>query len=316
MKLNKDNTIASFLSFFLIIALVSSDVKTFNLWDQVTYIWETHGLIWSDMLTHPHGPRYTLVYPIFALSELINIDYNIIFSYFCAILIALTISLNISIGRKLLSRRLTFQELTIISIFYISLAFAMNGRILFAITGSSLFFFSIINEKKGFTAIFNLIVAVIFCSVSSGTLIIMVTWLVIYTLWSKNENYFYLIVKTILVGLFFLFFGNFLSIITRKNIDYYGGGLEGAFNMLNHGMGRIAFIDATISLSLCVALFSLTIIVLSTTTLLNQVKIKKYLAKLYFLCSIGLLGGLFGLSTLAVSIPLIMAIITQHYRDF
>ena len=315
MKCNKDNAIACFLSFLLIIALVTLGLKTFTLWGQVTDIWEGHNLLWSDVLIHPHGPRYALVFPIFTLSKLIGTDYNIVFSYSCVILITLTISLNISISRKILSRRLTFPELCIIPIFYLSLASLMNGRILFAIAGSSLFFFSIINEKKGVYTIFHLTIAIIFCSVSSGTLSIMVIWMVVCILWGKNENHSYTIIKMALLGVFFLIFGNFLAIVTKKNIDYYGGGLEGAFNMLNHGIGKIAFIDEAISFSLYIIFFSVAIIVLSNITLLSQVRIKKHSAKLYFLFAIGLSGGLFGFSTLAVSIPPLIAILTQHYGE-
>ncbi|OAJ94269.1 hypothetical protein APB76_10345 [Vibrio bivalvicida] len=315
MKLNKDNFLISFLSFFFLTLLVASGTKSFYLWEQVTYLWGDSTLRWSELLTHPHGPRYALVYPIFATSKLLCIDYDFLFSYFVPVIIACVISLNISSVRVFMARRLKYSELLAIAIVYIALALMMNGRIIFALLGSSLFLYNFTSKSKSHVTLIILAVSLFLCSVSSGTLSIVIAWLIIYVFINKNTSSIYFYLKFVFLAMFFAFFGDYLVRITNKNLDFYGGGIDGAINMLSHGAGKLFFINHYVSILIILTVLSIAVIFFSTIMLLKEVKISRTIIIYYTLLIIGLSGGMFGLSTLSVSIPLVVLLGTYHYNN-
>tara|TARA_B100000787_G_C16198231_1_gene302629 strand:- start:1089 stop:1406 length:318 start_codon:yes stop_codon:yes gene_type:complete len=82
-----------------------------------------------------------------------------------------------------------------------------------------------------------------------------------------------------------------------KNVIFYGGGMKGFINMLNHGVGVIFY---TLELDLIV-LIGLILIVFSIFALIFFRYTKLY-SLLFIFLSASAFGGLFGFSTLSLGI--------------
>ncbi|BCL71453.1 hypothetical protein TUMSATVNIG1_34190 [Vibrio nigripulchritudo] len=264
---------------------------------------------------HPHGPRYALVYPIFMFSEILNVDYDTTYSYIVPVMVSYIVSLNISVFRIISNRRMKRLELIVIPLFYVTLTLMMNGRIVFALLGASLFIYNFISGTKGFRSLASLMASLFLCTVSSGTLSIVVIWLTIYMCIGNNKSHTSLYFRLIFLFSFFMFFGDFLIRITNKNLNYYGGGFEGAINMLTHGAGKLFFIGPYISALLILSAFAMLGIIVCIIVLLKEARISKRIATCYLFFFVGASGGLFGFSTMAVSIPILLALAAYHYSS-
>ena len=66
-----------------LILAVFLEYKIFMIWPQITYLWQGNinpFLEFSDI--GAHALRYTVIYPVLLLSEMISVHYDLVFSYF------------------------------------------------------------------------------------------------------------------------------------------------------------------------------------------------------------------------------------------
>ncbi|WP_067587603.1 hypothetical protein [Endozoicomonas ascidiicola] len=261
-------------------------------------------------MNNPHALRFYLVLPVFEISKLINVDYNYLFTILAPVLIYIAASCINKVvyyiaalttkKQRLMSFSLIFSILCLVSFF-------MNGRIIFAILAASiLLYISFFWKNLALSSIvFLFFLGLFFSSVSSGTLIV---YLISFAL----TLFYYLLridvkMRVIILLSFVLFYVciyPLLSMMFFKNVDFYGGGLTGFIQMLDHGFGAILVNDYGVVVKIY---FSL-IVLMSCFFIIAIFIIYKWLRLFMMLIFVALTGGLFGYSTMMMVIPSITAL--------
>lgn len=301
MSINKKNLSAIITSTLLFI-LVISNLKQFSLWPQVTILWES-GFEISDVFKNPHGLRYLLVYPFFIASKYLDIDYDIFFSLSSIIFLYITTKLNLNI----LSYYSIKNNISIflVSLLYFLLTIEMNGRMLFSILGSSIIIYTAVSNKKALSLYSLLFFSILLSSVSSGTFILSILWTFTFLIFIHKKNK----LETFLLftlGLAFLLISSpYITLLILKNINYFGGGIAGIYNMLHHGIGKLIPIDPIIIFFSFIyffisILFLITFYFIFIHEKMNTKNFKILFSFLFLGCTI----GVFGASTFLYSTPI------------
>ncbi|MEQ6341930.1 MAG: hypothetical protein M3A44_09830 [Gammaproteobacteria bacterium] len=282
----------------------------FEIWPQVLELWGRETDI-TDLILHPHGLRYALVLPIFLLSDLTGFSTNWLFSQLVALLI-IFIAVNVTdTARMLLHSRKSWGLLITASAFFMVLSGFMHGRIAFALMGMALLLHTMVAwdhrllGSSELTA--RVLLAFFLASVSSGTFIVVIItfygWWCCRILGSLGQGR--LSVRDwrvfLLFGMAMLMMLPLLDKLMMKNLDFYGDGFDGLWDMLTHGAGIIFHIAdwVVVVLSLVVlALFIMFAVVLGA--FFPIVRLPAYATV------ISLVGGMFGYSTLVMAIPPVM----------
>lgn len=294
---------------FLLIATYSLaclfGILNFHLWGQVVTLWDDNTEI-SSLLLHPHGMRYLLVYPIFVVSDLLNVSYNWLFSNTVIILI-ITITRHVIKAVEEIQHGLTKSDKDILFLlicsFFMALSLFMNGRILFALTGSAILINILISWDKHnlWGIVLPLFLIVFLSSVSSGTLVVSIITFISFLIYKSmttglkySKNHMLLILFAgILATVFPL-----LKILVMKNINFYGGGWDGLIAMLAHGLGKVFLVVDSDVLALILLTLALTVMLF----LMSYHYYKRMIIPIFFI-ALSLAGGLFGKSTLMMFLP-------------
>lgn len=306
MSINK-KSLSAIITSILLLILVIFNLKQFSLWPQVTNLWES-GFELKDVFQNPHGLRYLLVYPFFIIAEYTNIDYDVIFSFSSIILFYIILKLNLN----LLSYFSIENNISIllVSLLYLLLALEMNGRMLFSIIGSSFIIYTSLSNKQSILFYPLLFLSITLSSVSSGTFILSILWVFTYLIFAheKNKNE---VVFLLTLGFIISFISiPYIILLVLKNINYFGGGITGIYNMLHHGIGKIIPIDPIIIFFIFI--YFLISILLSTAIyfIFIRRKINSRNFKILFLfLLLGCVIGVFGASTFLYSTPIFILII-------
>jgi hypothetical protein len=110
--------------------------------------------------------------------------------------------------------------------------------------------------------------------------------------------------KTILLAVaapVLFYVGQYMLLAIQKNIDFFGGGFEGVYHMLAHGLGRVLFGNELLAVVLvATAAFSLLFLVIF-------VKMRdRPFTPVEKLIGLACAGGLFGLTVLTMAVPLVL----------
>jgi len=282
-------------SVFIFVFFISP-FHQFNLWNQVI---ELRGINiqFIDILTQAHFLRYLLVYPAFFLSDFTSIDANVFFQIICFINIFLA-TLNCISIYKFYEKNNEFIAVFFFTFLFIFMSGFMNGRITFSFLGFSYLILAIHKwerqKNSNFLFIIKTLISLFLCSVSTGTflscIILLVAWMLFYSNRKKGILNFYFI-------LLFVIISPVIYLYLFKNINFYGGGLEGFINMLQHGMGFIFYI---VEFNILI-LMLLNVIILILLLLPLYFSYNKY-RLLFLMIATSLFAGLFGFSTLTLSI--------------
>ena len=303
IKIHRDS-IWYFLSFFYIVSVFLGYVD-FSLWGQVDYIHstETRLAIW---LHHPHFTRYLLVYPVYLLADHLKTEPNYIFS----VLVSLLIIHASKLTGKTIEKFIYFKRARSSSLLlFVVLSFFMNGRIVFPLVAMAMLMLLLVRWWFGYyDSVLKTLCAIIIIfwlsSVSSGTFsvvyILLIYWLaellfhIIKQQSISNTNmrllFSLLISISLLLPPFFVFL--------RKNLSYYGADLLNFMQLLQHGFGTIFFQFSTTITVLLILLM----IVGGINILYILIFLPKYRPLLAGVL-IGVAGGSFGYSTLAMALP-------------
>lgn len=278
----------------------------FELWSQVVSIWKSDSSP-LEIISNPHGIRFLLALPIFQISRLLGVSHHWIFSITMPAIIFLVAWFSTQSVLKLngsgssMCRAMVFAG---ISIFFILLSLLMNGRLMFAMAGSSILLWTLLNWRSNNWRINFLAVlaAIILSSVSSGTFLITVFAFYLFLLItiaidypevrSRKEILFYALLLVVLVP--------HITMLLIKILDFFGGGLNSIGNMLGHGylliMDRVSPI----------------ILVLGSLIALGiGFQYRKTLIKYWVVSSMVVLflaGGFFGISTATIALPPLLVI--------
>lgn len=298
MTTHMRNHYVIFNSFCIGLFLITTKIKAFAPWEQITIWWEG-GYSPLLLLGHPHFYRFLITYPGLLLEDILP---NFGFSFYSLIQILVFIILwrNLSI-------KLAKHPPKIFHWLLILLAFAfMSGRGVSAWLGWIISIFvsheAIFNKKFNyFVWLIPIIFAMLFSSVSTGVFVVasvVLFFSLFYRLINSTQkidfsNYIFMplmIYPIYLIGDYFL-------LAIQKNINFFGGGISGLWNMLQHGLGFL-FTDLSIT-NLLILLFSILIFLLY----LSLGKFKLDFVSLIKVAPI--LGGFFGFTTLTLVLPVL-----------
>lgn len=175
----------------------------------------------------------------------------------------------------------------------------MNGRLIFAITGSSLLMWTLINWEYNRDCInlLSVIVAFFLSSVSSGTFVMILA-----------SFYFFLIVNIAIANplvcrrkillpysILLLLLTPYLKILIEKLIVAFGGGVGAIAKMLGHGYGEKL-------LQLNIVMLLVGIVLVSSLVYRFRFLIFRYWILASFM-GFALMGGMFGISTVTIILP-------------
>lgn len=304
MRLNASSVwlfVAS-LPFFICVLF---GIKSFEIWGQITYIWGGRpSPIILILEGSAHALRYTLLYPVLVFSEFFNFDHDVVFSYLVLVSMFITVrnifrSAEIILGRRLIG----VVGVVAVVIPIETLFFLMNGRGTISFLGYSICFRILIHliyhRELNTTQMILLFVGIVMCSVSSGVLasaymsILIGVGAIIHNMVKQGvtKNSLKAVFGLVLLlGIFFIFF----LIGIQKNLDFYGGGLEGFKGLLSHGAGYvlIGFVDVPF-LTVLTALGGMILFAMLIARF-------KHPQLALFICTT-LACGAFGYSTLAIA---------------
>lgn len=278
-------------------------VHEFTLWSQVNILWDEKYPL-SDLLIHPHGLRYFLVFPIFKLSEIINVEVDFLFSIIAIFMISLY-------SLIIVNTALIFQRPNLISLVFVFILICfvflnVNGRGVFSFLGSSIFIYVAYCDAKMGKFYFLSFCAFLLSSVSSGTLSVFLVWFSLFWLFFRHKSAFEKTIGGFLIFSFFYFIFDFVSLFVNKNIDYFGGGFIGVIHMLSHGVGAFFFLNHQVVYLILLNLVVLLFLIFLLSFLLGIQKLKRKGWMTVVFLSSGLFFGLFGFTTALYSLPLIM----------
>ncbi|MGB9108866.1 MAG: hypothetical protein WCC39_09280, partial [Telluria sp.] len=257
--------LARWLMSFAAAALVSFvGLKRFEPWDQVMDLWE--GRVSPLLLAvtgHPHFFRYLTAYPGFLWEESYpDVGFSLYISLFLAF--------NVVLWRGL-SLLATGRAPTVLAWFgFFAIHFFMNGRGVIAWTSWLLCLSLCLQLTRGpVTGLRPLLLVALSCwlaAVSTGVFIVVVASFVLFYLQYRQRTRMKPLRKTILLIVatpVIFYIAQYLLVAIQKNIDFFGGGFEGVYHMLAHGLGRVLFGNELLAVVLvAAAAFSLLFLVI------------------------------------------------------
>lgn len=309
------------LSLYLAVLL---DWKSYELWPQVTFIWEFRSNPLIEFSNgNPHALRYAIVYPIFALSDSMAVDYDSIFSFVVIGFLLWTFS-NVCKTLSALGNDVSGSLLwtSVIGIVLFSLFCLMNGRASFSFLGYSLLLSAMtrfhFNEKVSLSFPFTSLLAVTLCGVTSGTLFSALGAFAIFLFFEIRR--FILAGKlslrifvALLSGAAIIYsLSDVVLILYEKNITFFGGGLGAFYGMLKHGAGSIiAPIFEVIDPIFVATIAALAALVLYLSIISSR---NRFILGIMFV-SIAL--GAFGFTTLSLAaLPVTVAVVVYFRGRF
>lgn len=234
----------NFIITLVALLLASFNFFKFEIWSQIEYINSIAELNYFEPSLLVHLPRFLVVAPSYYIGRVIDINENNVFTIYVVLLASLTSLIWLKVQRMLL---VNAKKINYSFIIPFILLFFINGRFMFALFGLSLLMMGLIKLKLKLIdsiAIGQIIISFLYVSVSSGTFSVAVLFLII-TSWRLilrsllTGNLFFKFFKIISVILFSAILSYFLILFLQKNLDFYGGGFVGAFNILSHGLGLV-----------------------------------------------------------------------------
>lgn len=300
-----------FLGIALYLFLAAFNLSHFELWGQVNHLRGTN-LVDLDPFSQAHFLRYALVLPIFILSDLFSLDADYIFGLVAVCLIyfiTINVSYLIALSSNLTKKELEFIQLLLLIIISFIVAF-MHGRILFAMCGFSLIVSRclawevlVISYKR---MLLLILIGLFLCTVSTGTFLVAVCFLTAWQFLSHKVK----MRHRLPFLLFLIALSPLLILFVMKNIDFYGGGVSGAINMLTHGVGAIFYQYESVTLFLLLSIFMFILFFIA----LFFIVLKGQRIALIAISS-AVFGGMFGLSTLSVGVPIFLGFVLSTIFD-
>jgi hypothetical protein len=309
------------LMFLALIGLIKAE-----LWTQVTIPWE-HGWTIANWHAPPesrpaymgrspgieneaHRLRYFLVFPILWSADALSIDANTAYTFIMPFLAGTSTYFALrAAGHNTPQARLSLFNLIPLALIPTAYLF-MDGRLIFALTGTSILLALHLGQAKRFWILtLSTLVALWFCSVSTGTFVAAFVSLFVlcgYRAFCEGTW------KGVLCAfapflLAAIIFSYDMAAMLSKAIGYYGTGVAGVIHMLEHGFGKVFLsFDAAALIS-----GGFLFIVLTASAFALLTRYSKYTICLALLIGLGFSVGTFGWSTLFMTLPAI-AMMASH----
>jgi hypothetical protein len=294
--------------------------KSFSVWSQIDVLAGANPI---QTLSHPHGLRYLVTWPVIALAEYFDIDRNKIFSLFVILNITACAILT-SWAQSRLSKDVEKRWVGWFYLYFpifLMLSYPMNGRLSYMLLGTALILFSyiswvrIIIRQKPFWRIVPYvllnILALSLLSVSSGCftvgLVVILLHSIVFLIIAQNwvSRIFYSVIN--LASMTGFLFIQWLFI--KKNLVFYDGSLLG---MLVHGPGEIITVinpsRALLSFLIATAVFASLLIGQQLKFFIRQ---QPFLITPLLLVIVSLVIGLYGYSTLLTGTTALLVLVTH-----
>lgn len=282
-------------------ALALLDGFSFFAWQQVVDLYNYHAPF-DALYGHPHFFRYLVAYPGLLLSDLYGEE---MFSLYIVSFMTLSIYLMYYLLKDTKSLIILFG---CVSVFILHIF--MNGRGAISWLGWMMILFVIFTNSGQKDKIFNtiiLLVALLLCSVSSGTFSVAYASVIFFYVY-KFIKYFRFVSIHVLISLLipifisYAYYDLFMSGLDR-NLNYYRIGSRNIiYNMIEHGFGSIVLehpIYISVAIALLVIIFSYLFFSLRTKpTILEFIAI-----------GVPLAGGVFGYTTMTLAIPSLFLVV-------
>lgn len=290
------------LTFFIIqgilIASYVFGMKVFVPWQQVLELYSSDGLAISP--NHAHFYRFIIAYPGLHLNSILP---HLGFSLY----IGIFLFLNVVLWYSLLHRKIKRKSIILISCFLLLLAhLLMNGRGVIAWSSWILFLdVAFSSSKVNIVKFIKVVVSCALATVSTGVfLLVAVSALVWFARVLMIKEGITLFSKLILFGLCLLvtpFVSSFFVLAIEKNINYFGGDVDGLILTLTHGAGEWFFVNPFTAFILTVSLLNVFFV---SCYLGLRVGFSSERFLFYPLFIISGVSGLFGYLTATLIIPL------------
>lgn len=289
-----------FLTIFMI-GLSFSGKFLFYSWPQVNDIYN-YNLPFMDLYDHPHFLRYLVAYPGLYLADFYGEEF---FSAYIVMFMSLSIYLMYYLLRDAKSILILCGCL---SVFVLHLF--MNGRGAISWLGWMLIIYTTFSNKfetQTFSNFFIITLALLLCSVSSGTFSVAFVAVIIFYIhrFFKEMRFFNTkaaFANTAMMFILYFYYDIFISGI-YKNMNYYSGGdINVFYRMLEHGAGSI-LIDYPIYIIL-LSVFSIILFTYILFSLERMLDIRELI-----IVVIPLFGGVFGYTTMTLAIPSIFLVV-------
>lgn len=268
-----------------------------------------------------HAVRFMIAYPAVLISKINALTLNEAFTVYSCMAFALIGFFFLRLlkntkGLTAFNRGVGLALLIILSLF-------MNGRLIYAFLGIVLILdaeWKYKKYKKGVVPLkISEITGLILTMVSSGTMTIASVFILFMNgiQWieskEKRERRKLLAVNILLI---YPFVDRFLPYFIRfliKNIDYYGGGFQGAVGVMQHGFGRFFYTENTNVYFLIVAAALLVVSINMLFFVEYIVRTKNPYLPIMLIANLCIYGGVFGFSTGLLALLPIMALILSVY---
>lgn len=275
----------------------ASGMKVFNSWDQVSMLWEgdINPLL---LIGHPHLPRYLVAYPGFLLDELLP---GIGFSLYIAVFVAINFVLLRAVALLAIQRKPSITTYLGFAVIYL----AMNGRGCIAWTSWLLCIWVChkisMNIDRAASQLGWIALSCLLAAVSTGVFIVVVVTFLFFILGHHRPAKQVSLTRKVLILCVAVPLGNavleYFLIAVEKNIEFYGGGMSGVINMLEHGLG-VVFVEINL-LSLVLLWF----VAFGAVVVAFMAISGRRFCPLDRLILLPVLGGLFGFTVLTLVIP-------------
>lgn len=309
----------------IMVLLIINHIVQFPMFPQAMELYtRNESMSYWIMSGHPHAIRLLIIYPGVLISKLFQLELDMGVTVYSA---ALLLLIMYSMIRILILNQLNNQFGCIASgLITIVLAIVMNGRLIFVFGGISLLVLAELEFRNNEMSLLKLqlttIIAALFTMVSSGTMIVAFAYIIMIipyrwnNMSTSNERKLFIVILLAMIVPVMSIIVPYSIKMTKKNIDYYGGGMQGAINMIHHGLGR--FIDTNnhpLVIGLC---FVGIIILLANIVVFKLLARRRYIdLPLILLANLGVYGSVFGLSTgLTAFIPIVILCVESINRTF
>jgi hypothetical protein len=293
----------------MLFLLVYLNVKEYSVWQQILDGFNDDSIAQYLENIVSHTARLILMHPIIALSNVIGVNENTMFSY-VVLLLFLIINFRVISWSKLYYGPISYFNVSLLINFTLLVFFLlMNGRNTFSFLGNALLFdaFLLIYDRKKIFLAFGLaVLAGFFCNVSSGTFAVLTINLFLHFIivfvkrpLSKLSIY--------SLGLLICAVGVYTPVLVAgfyKNLEYYD---YSVIKMLSHGYGDI--IIGNLYFLLVLAPVGLVLVLwLAIFILGNSLSKFLHVRLIFFLTAC--FGGLFGYSSLVGALPVLLFLTT------
>jgi hypothetical protein len=291
--------------------MVIAGLVNFEIWKQILDLWEEN--ISPDRLSllAPHALRYSIIWPILQIATIINWPADRVFSYIVALLVIATARTVEGTRAKILNEKYRHQyPKLMIAIIFPVISLFMNGRLVFSFLGIAILVDALISWdlklRGSITTLLRVTIAFWLTSVSTGTFGVAVSSVALWAItvatriFRRSNLRNLMMVAAVLISFFAI--SPLVSAYAIKNINYYGGGLEGVYNMLGHGPGAYLKWLGPVGIALAGMFISPLVLLLLQWTATRGPTIAPQICVIASAISI----GIFGYSTLLAMVPAVV----------